>query len=174
MRYQFHEGIELFGFYQTASFFHLDSIALGVILAYQVYVNKMQWQPKRFYFYLIFAVTIVAFYLITKFSNQLTWSVGQSFANILIGVLILTAYYTKPVLLAKSFFIKKIALMAYSIYLVHPLLTHASLIINAKMGISSLILQYSIVLLLVYVVAQLFYFIVEKQSLSIRDRLLKK
>lgn len=168
----YHEGGE-FGFYKTASFLHIDSLATGVVLAYLVQVKKMLVKAKNWQLLTSFVAMIVVFYLISRYENIYTWSCGLALANISIGCWLLFSYYSSTVKLAKSKFIHQTAIMAYSIYLVHPLVIHFCMMLFKKLAISSVYLQYIATIALIYLVSYPFYHVVEKKSIELRDSLLK-
>lgn len=162
-----------FGFYKTASFLHIDSLATGVVLAYLVHVKKIAFKAKSWHIIISFFGMITIFYVISKYENIYTWSLGRTLANIAIGCWLLFSYYYTTIKLAKSFFIKQTAIMAYSLYLVHPLVIHFSVMIFKKFSISSVYVQYLATLTLIYMISYPFYILVEKRSIQIRDRLLR-
>jgi len=166
------EGGE-FGFYKTASFLHIDALSIGVILAYLVHEKKLTVKVKTWHVCISFVSMITIFYIISKHENIYTWSLGHTLANISIGCWLLFSYHYTTIKLAKSAFIKQTAIMAYSLYLVHPLVIHFSMVVFRKFSVTSISLQYSATLVLIYMVAYPFYYLVEKRSIQIRDRLLK-
>lgn len=169
----FYDDVGEFGFYKTASFLHIDSLATGVVIAYLVHIKKIAFKTKPWHIFISFFGMITIFYIISKYENIYTWSLGRTLANISIGCWLLFSYYYKTIKLAKSSFVKQTAIMAYSLYLVHPLVIHFSVMVFKKFSISSIYIQYSATLALIYMISYPFYILVEKRSIQIRDRLLR-
>lgn len=168
----YNEGSE-FGFYKTASFLHLDSLAAGVVLAYLVHVKKIALTARSWHVLISLMGMIIIFYIISKYENIYSWSIGHTLANISISCWLLFSYFHITIKLARSSFIKQTAVMAYSLYLIHPLVIHFCMIVFKKFSISSIFIQYLVTLTLIYVISYAFYILVEKRSIQIRDRLLK-
>lgn len=168
----YHEGGE-FGFSKTASFLHIDSLATGVVIAYLVHVKKIAVKTNFLKVFISFFGMITIFYVISKYENIYTWSMGNSFANIAIGCWLLFSYHYKSIKFANSAIIKQTAIMAYSLYLVHPLVIHFSVMVFKKFSISSIYIQYLATLALIYMISYPFYILIEKRSIQIRDRLLR-
>ena len=173
LRYFFYTEQGEFGFYKTASFLHIDSLATGVILAYFVHTKKLRLNISIWWTGLLFASIICIFYLISKYENNYTWSIGHTLANIAIGGWLISIYYAKTINIAKLRFVKLTAIMAYSLYLVHPLVIHFSLLIFKKISIQNLFVKYMIALALIYIVSYVFYVLIEKKSIDIRNKILK-
>lgn len=174
LRLLFYKETGEFGFYKTASFLHIDSLAIGVVLAYLVHVKKIVINVKPILWIASFAIMVIVFYLISKYENSYTWSLGRTLANLSIGFWLVLSYFSRTTLISRSKFVGQTAIMAYSLYLVHPLVIHFAMLVFKKLAIVSIFIQYFITLVLIYFVAYLFYLLIEKKSIIIRDRLLNR
>lgn len=162
------------GFHKTAPFLHMDSLATGVILAYLVYVKNVSLKVSKTTTVILLCITIVLFYVFTKQDNIYSWSFGNALINIFIGLTILCSYFSETFKIANTRFIKRTAITAFSLYLVHPLVIHFSLMVFSKFSVSNLIVQYIFTISLIYAVSQILYVCVEKTSLTYRDRIMKR
>lgn len=173
LRILFYNETGEFGFYKTASFLHIDSLAIGVVLAYLVHVKKMVINVKPLLWFGSFFVMMILFYLISKYENSYTWSLGRTLANLSIGFWLILSYFSQTISISKSKFISLTAIMAYSLYLVHPLIIHVAMLVFNKLSITSIALRYLITVVLIYTIAYIFYMLIEKKSIDVRKRLLR-
>jgi len=172
-RFQFFQFPDNFGYYRTASFLHLDAIAVGVIAAYLVYIRKIKIQLHPLVFISFLALTLLLFYLLELQDTAVFWAFGQSLANIVIGLLVISAYFCKEVYLAKNKLVTWSAYMAYSLYLVHPTVMHLANYLFKFAHINNFVLELSISLTLIFATAYIFYLLVEQKSIQLRNRILK-
>lgn len=158
-----------FGYDKTASFLHLDSLASGVLLAYYIHSKpkRQSLHPLSYYVALI-ATLAVALYT-SSVENRYTWAFGNALLNAAIVALIAAAHYTKPLAIAKLGFIKQTALMAYSLYLVHPMVIHLATYSNSNQTA----IVYILTLLAIYTCAYIFYIAIERKAINYRDRWLQ-
>ncbi len=174
LRILFYKETGEFGFYKTASFLHIDSLATGVVLAYLVHIKKISINSKSWASIMSIVLMLVLFYFISKYESSYTWSVGRTLANLSIAICLLFAYFNKPFAISKSKLVGQTAAMAYSLYLVHPLIIHFSMLLFKRFSIPSIVIQYTITLGLTFSVSYLFYTLIEKKSIELRDQFLNK
>jgi peptidoglycan/LPS O-acetylase OafA/YrhL len=166
------QGSETFGYYQTATYFQVDSIAFGVLAAYLVPKKQYTLRNRSSVILSGFIAVVILSYFLVRYDNIFNHSFGQTFLNILITVLMLLLYFSKSLGISKLSFTKLNALMAYSIYLVHPLCIHVVIIVSKNLRLQNLSLSYLFTLLMIYLVAYCFYKIVERPAIQLRSLLL--
>ena len=163
-----------FGYYTTATYFQIDSIAYGVSAAYFVRNNSRGFSVKLCMLFMLFVLILITSFLISKYPSPFSFSIGISFLNFVIAIFLVMLYYSKTLLLSKKRFIKLNAGMAYSIYLVHPLCIHFCKLFFKKINQENSFILYIFIITVIYLFAYIFYIIVEKPTIRYRDALLKR
>lgn len=158
-----------FGYYQTASHFHFDSMICGVIAAWL-------YTFKDFKFILgsqIFAISLSLSILVLSFfiGDINMFIYGKLFLSMAFSLLVLMAASVRQFSIGKSKLFRNIALSSYATYLTHPILIN---VLNLVLFKDYLYLNMILVLFLTLLVGFLFYIIVEKKIMVFRDRYVPK
>jgi peptidoglycan/LPS O-acetylase OafA/YrhL len=161
---------EEFGYYKTATIFKFEGIAVGCLLAFIVY--RLKIKPKSFPLLLLVPLTLVFALSMVLFQNQFIYVAGYLVLTLSIGLVLARFYYLPSFAIARFSFINRTALMAYSLYLVHPLIIHGSMFLSGKMGLNN----YSgavLSLVAIYLTGLVFYKMIEFPAIQLRNRIIK-
>lgn len=162
-----------FGFDEAASIFHLDSLATGVIASYLVYQRKFSVWGNKTIFGLVLCLIIAISYFFTAYNNELINVYGIILLNLLIAYLILLAYQLPALAIAEFKILKLSAKMAYSLYLVHPILIHVCLRAFGLLHIDHVLIKLTFGILSIYAASYVFYLFIEKQSIIFRNNFIQ-
>ncbi len=163
-----------FGYHHTATYFHIDSLSFGVLAAYLVHKKGIRLSPPSFSAPFLFLLFIACAYHLSRFNTPVNSYLGPTILNLIITALLLVLYFNQTFQLSYLPFIKLNALMAYSIYLTHPIMIHLCMAILRKLRISHLALSVPLTLIVLYAAAFIFYRLVEKPVIEYRNLLFKK
>lgn len=163
-----------FGYYTTATYFQIDSIAFGVLLSYILNSRNIQYNSSKITCFVLFTSFIFTGYMLSTYKNNFTFYLGSTFINIIATLLLISLFFTKPLLLSENKFIKMNAKMAYSLYLVHPIVIHLVTLSFKKANIDNKLLMYIIVIICIYFVGYLFYRLIEKPVINLRNTFLSQ
>jgi len=164
-------NVDTFGYYTTATYLQMDSIAFGVLAAYFIEKQGMRLKISSGLIFVFIIPTLFVCYILSSYENQLTLSLGQSLLNIMITMVLIALYYAKPLSIANLKFVKFNAQAAFSIYLIHPICIHLSMVVYSKLGISNLYVLHFGMITAIYVAAYAFHRSIEMPSIKFRDRL---
>jgi peptidoglycan/LPS O-acetylase OafA/YrhL len=164
---------EPFGYYETATHLRYDALIIGVILSY-FFVEK----PGIINYFQKYRVSLMA----TSFAILLTSSYLPTRIFFIAGLLLLSLLFSlltaslslgKQYNIAKYRFIKVLAKSSYAIYLTHTLTINAIMIVHSTFKISSLLL-WIVLFILSIVIGILFYNIIEKPLMQIRNKIIPR
>ena len=163
-----------FGYFQTASFFRFDGIAMGCLLAFAIYRMKYVFSfsiRSRLIILIFFICTIL---LNVLFKNHfLTYCFGYLILNISLLLLITTFYFSGTFRIASFFLVRPIASMAYSLYLTHAVVINAMSLISLKFHLS-LFSSYFFTVVFIFITGFGFYSLIENPSIRFRDYYFKQ
>ena len=164
---------EGFNFYATASIFRIDGIAMGAFFAYLINNYTIKYRGK-FINNLVLLMTLISIGLwISGEPSYFKYTLGYFLFVLNAAMLMVSLYYSSPVKIGETIFVKQIALMAYSIYLTHAWVLNLFNIIHKKYSINDFIIVTSC-LLIILVLGYLFYRSIEKPTINMRNNLLSK
>jgi peptidoglycan/LPS O-acetylase OafA/YrhL len=113
-----------FGYYTTATYYHYESLLLGVLLAYGVIHQSAQLVKLLNYRWYIYGITFLSVIGMAFMPNYFRYCFSFSLVAVTFSASLLVAYYDTPYSMA----IKKtnylIAISSYSTYLIHSLVIH--------------------------------------------------
>ena len=170
LRWKFGDNLHAgFGYYETASYFRSDGIAIGCFFAFLVYRIKIKMQFSTF----SKTLTIIFFFASILFNDLFqhlffTYCVGYLILNISLFFLISLFYFSKNFALSKYKFIPHVASMAYSIYLTHAVIINFMGSIYSKYH-ANVYLIYPLTAFLVYIVGFAFFKLVEQPTIQFRN-----
>ncbi|MHC5935340.1 acyltransferase family protein [Nostoc sp.] len=168
-----YDKIQTFGFYLTASHFRFDGLLLGVLASYySVYKPKYIEHISKFssYVYLLNITFILAIPLIPKYWM---YKFGLTILALLFCLLVSALSQSKPLALSSTRLTKLIAQSSYSIYLTHALIIHIFIRLSKIFSLNSSV-TWLLMVIAIFIFGYLFYVIVEKFSLAVRDKLAPK
>ncbi len=168
-----YDSVKTFGFSMTASHLRFDGLMLGVLASYySVYKPKFIKYISKFsnLVYILNLLFILAIPIIPKYWM---YKFGLTILAILFSLLISVLWEKKDLYLSSTKLIKFTAQSSYSIYLTHALVIHLVLKLSKPLKFNSYI-TWVLMIIAIYIVGYLFYVIVEKISLAMRDNLAPK
>jgi len=158
-----------FGYYTTATYFQIDSIAFGVLLSYVLNSTKIDYQSNKVICIGLFIAFLITSYMLVSYKNSFTFYFGSILINIIATLMLISLFFTKSLRLSHNKFVKINAKMAYSLYLVHPIVIHLVILSCKRLNIQNNFLTYLIIIVCIYLVGYLFYILVERPAINIRN-----
>ena len=158
-----------FGYYETASFFRFEGIAMGCLLSFLVYRLKL-----KFHFPALIKFGIVLFFFSMLFINVvfknlfLIYTLGYFLLNGSLLMLLSLFYFSNNFSGAASPIVFTTASMAYSLYLTHALTINFMVIIATKFKIGILIM-YPLTISAIFIVGFVFYKLIELPTIRYRN-----
>jgi peptidoglycan/LPS O-acetylase OafA/YrhL len=164
-----------FGYYITATHFRFEGLILGVAASHVfTYFPNLSKVIGSAYFSNAITATIAFLSMITPFvSNEFVYYIGLSIIAFSFCLLVLSYSVKKSIEIARMPIIKSLATLSYSIYLTHSLVVHVVLLACKKMSINNF-LAWLIMIVAIYITGYVFYNVVEKKILVLRDKLVPK
>ena len=160
---------EFFGYYETASFFRFEGIAMGCLLAFIIYRLKLKIEMSFFLKLIVTAFFLIMLFVNVYFKNfTATYCFGYLLLNISILLLLAVFYFSKGFKIAGNSVVATVASMAYSLYLTHALTINLMGIVANKIRLST-VLMYPITLVAIFIVGFIFYKLVEQPTINIRN-----
>jgi peptidoglycan/LPS O-acetylase OafA/YrhL len=163
---------EAFGYDLTASIFRFDGIALGCLLSFIINKYDISIRSNK----LVSLFLLVSFVLLSIWlsgnPSQLKYSFGYFVLILSTGALLLSLYLSNDMQLGKNRLVKQTALMAYSLYLTHALVLNACDSIFSRFKLNEAYIEMLISLVLIFIVGIVFYYVIEKKSIDLRNKLL--
>ncbi len=169
-----YEQVSEFGYYMTATHFRFEGLILGVFASYLSinHTSVAVITGKRSNYFLL--ITLAFLFSVPFISTEIMYYFGFTILAVLFFILILSSSNSeKPFMFAGSFIIKKIALSSYSIYLTHALVIHLGKKIGQILSLNNMTTWF-VSLALIFTTGYIFYLLVEKQALKLRDKLVPK
>ena len=158
-----------FGYYETASYFRFEGIAMGCLLSFLVY--RLKFTPN---FSFLAKLGTVIFFLSMLFINVIfknsffTYTLGYLFLNCSLLLLLTLFYFSNSLKVAAYPMVFTIASMAYSLYLTHALTINAMAIISTRFKVSTLIM-YPLTITAIFIVGYIFYKLIEQPTIRYRN-----
>ena len=158
-----------FGYYETATYFRSDGIAIGCFFAFLVYRMKlnMRFPPISKTLTIIFFFGSILFNDFYQ-NSFAAYCFGYLLLNISLFFLIAFFYFSKDFAMAKYKFIPHVASMAYSIYLTHAVVINFMGSIYSKYHLGLYVI-YPITVLAVYIIGFSFFKLVEQPTIAFRN-----
>lgn len=159
-----------FGYFHTATHLRADGLAIGFVLA-TVAHRRPGWLPVIDRTAAPGAViALVAVVALEAAGGRTDYALGGLAYAVLLGALLVVALRARaiPGLFARA--TTPVAAAAYSIYLTHPLMLHVAARAYERLGLQGWIAWLAVVSALVVPAAALFYWLVERNSVLLRDR----
>ena len=158
-----------FGYYETASYFRFEGIAMGCLLSFLVYRLKF-----TLHFSFLAKLGTIFFFLSMLFINVLfknlffTYTFGYLCLNCSLLLLLTLFYFSYSFKIAAYPIIFTTASMAYSLYLTHALTINVMAIVATKFKINILIM-YPLTLSAIFLVGYVFYKLIEQPTIRYRN-----
>jgi peptidoglycan/LPS O-acetylase OafA/YrhL len=164
-----------FGYYLTATHFRFEGLLLGVAAShlYTYSPDIVVSLSRRSFSFFIIALTISIVPILSSLPGNFIYYFGSTIIALAFSLLVISLSKSSPIRLAESHLVKIIATSSYSIYLTHALVIHIILLVANKLGINSLV-TWLMMIVAIFVIGYLFYILVEKSSLVLRDKLVPK
>lgn len=163
-------NLDTFGYYLTATHFRFEGLLMGVAIA-NIAENNKRLEVPFFLRVCIYLFTVVFMLCSYTYSAEFMNLIGYTLMAMLISMTLLLLFYEKNFLNQEIKIVKNIALISYSIYLTHALAIHVALKSSQRFGVDTPILIWLTMLIVVIGSGFVFYKLVEKPSMAIRDRL---
>lgn len=114
-----------FGFYQTASHFHLDALSLGVLMAWFSAYGSEKLTRLHNYRYIIIPISLGLLLLTNLLSDKLVFTIGLLMIGIAFALSVLSLSYGKQYKISSCKAITTLASSSYAIYLTHAMVIQA-------------------------------------------------
>jgi peptidoglycan/LPS O-acetylase OafA/YrhL len=114
-----------FGFYQTASHFHLDTLSLGVLMAWFSAYGSDKLSRLHNYRYIIIPVSLVLLLLTNLLDKKLVFTLGLLIIGIAFALSVLSLSYGKQYKISSHKAITALANSSYAVYLTHAMVIQA-------------------------------------------------
>ena len=124
-----------FGFYQTASHFHFDALALGVLMAWLSAYGSDKLSSLHNYRHVIFPVTLFLLLLTNLLDEKLVFTLGLAILGIAFALSVLSLSYGSQYMISSHQAIAALASSSYAIYLTHSMVIQALVKANSLFGI---------------------------------------
>jgi peptidoglycan/LPS O-acetylase OafA/YrhL len=166
------DGISTFGFYQTATHLHFEGLSLGMALAWVNIFHPARWdQAGRAARWAIVPLAVICL-AGALWSREFSYVVSSSTVAALFAAVLLAVAGRRPIaggMLAGP--VRAIAVSSYSVYLIHTLIIHAGDVLQGRV----LFLTDRAMLLFwpasIAAGGYIFYIMVERLSIALRDRI---
>lgn len=168
-----YNDIQDFGYYLTATHFRFEGLILGVLAAYASVHQHFRVLFRSSFRYYIFTLATLFILSIPVISSRWMYFYGLTVLAALLSLSVLSLSWMNPLPAAKHPLTQLVACSSYSTYLIHPLVIHVSLRTLRKLTLHPFITG-TVIVLFVFVTGYLFYLVVEKGSLAIRDKFAPK
>lgn len=162
-----------FGYSQTASHLHFSGLMLGVLLAYLRSTHQWLWQFLITNSVLPLILFLALFMLVPIMGESYRYYLSNNVAVILSSLLLLFSQGNRKLWCSSSLLIKRIALSSYSIYLTHAMVINAFLIVSRKTDTRYFVLT-PLLLVMIFVVGWITFLAIEKTSLTLREKLVRR
>lgn len=163
------KNITAFGYYQTASHFHFDSMILGVIAAWLYTFKNIKFNMKFQLSIILLSVIILFMSFFIGTINMFIY--GKLLLSFAFAFLVLMSASTRQLRIGQSKLIRNIAVSSYATYLTHPILIN---VLNAVLFKEHIYIYMLILLVLTLIVGFLFYLIIEKKIMVLREKYVPK
>lgn len=164
------EDIHTFGYWATATHFRFEGLLMGVGIAY-IAERYKQIQLPVFLTRLIYLGVVLFMLLSYRYHPRYMYHFGFTLMAAIIALTLLLLYYEKNFLAKEVKIIKYIALASYSIYLTHALAIHIALECSQLLNLETPLLIWLLMLLIIAMSGGLFYRLIEKPSIQLRNKL---
>lgn len=173
LRYTFGQYGTEFGFYKTATIFRFDGIALGCFMAFLVNnYDLSRIKSNQLINAVLFGTLILLAYYLESSPGVFNYTVGYFLLVINAAALLLSLYFSGDSFLSGKKPVKRVALMAYSLYLTHAtIINFADMLIN-KYHLSNTAASIA-TLIGIFITGYIFYLLIEKQSIELRNKVLR-
>ena len=163
------------GYYITATHFRFEGLILGVAAShiFTYFPNVSRQLGGRSFNILLVALSVLLVPILTMIPLSFTYYIGLSAIAFVFGLLVLSFSRSRPILLSKNPLVALLANSSYSIYLSHALVIHFVLLIAHKLHIPPFF-TWLAMLGSIIAVGYLFYILIEKRSLALRDTLVPR
>lgn len=160
-----------FGYYETASFFRFEGIAMGCLLSFITFRLKL-----KLHFSYSSKLTTIIFFFFMLFVNVLfknlflIYTLGYLFLNCSLLLLLSVFYFSNSFVMAASPIVFTTASMAYSLYLTHALTINFMSTIATKFKVGTLVI-YPLTISAIFIVGYVFYKLVEQPTIRYRNKI---
>jgi peptidoglycan/LPS O-acetylase OafA/YrhL len=157
-----------FSYLSTATHLRMDGLLIGLLFSYFHAFNVKIYLPKFRYLFIITLLTVTSsIYL----KAPIFYVYGYFFVALFVTAT-MCSLKDKVLNINQSVykFIEYTSISSYTLYLSHPLIIHASLIILNKTGIQNPILKFTFTLLMVFLIGFGIYHFFESKLLYLRDK----
>lgn len=164
-----------FGYYITATHFRCEGLILGVVASHiYTYFPLATHSIGNDFTCNIITLSAVVFASFLPFlSPGFIYYWGLTIVALLLFLLVLSYSSRSPISIAKNSIVKKIASSSYSVYLTHALTLHVVLLLANKANLHYFI-TWLLTLPAIFIVGNVFYNLVEKNSLVFREKIAPK
>lgn len=164
------QDIHTFGYLATATHFRFEGLLMGVGIAY-IAERYKQIQLPVFLTRLIYLGAVLFMLLSYRYHPRYMYHFGFTLMAAIIALTLLLLYNEKNFLTKEVKIVKYIALASYSIYLTHALAIHIALKCSQLLNLETPLLIWLLMLLIIAMSGGLFYRLIEKPSIQLRNKL---
>jgi len=159
-----------FGYFQTATHLRADGLVVGLVLATVAY-RRPDWFPPVMRMGGAAAILALAVVVALEFVGGRThYALGGLAYAAMFGSFLLVGLRAPALPRIAASILVPIGIAAYSTYLTHPLMLHVAAEAYERLGFRGWVPYLALVAMLVIPAAAIFYFVVERTSIRVRDR----
>jgi len=160
-----------FGFTLAATHLRLEGLVLGFWAAKLPVMNPAAWLKLKRWSSRLLPVCVVGLAILPCFSDLVRYRAGLSILAISLTGIVIFLVGRRPLWIARLAATRWIALTSYSVYLTHVLMFHIALTVLNKMSSVPRATFFPLGLALTAAGGFAFYWLIERGSLILRDRL---
>ena len=168
-----YDSVQKFGFYLTASHFRFDALLLGVLASYYSFYKPKYIEYISKFSNIVYLLNIAFIISIPIIPKYWMYKFGLTVLALLFCMLVSVLSQSKPLTVSSTSLIKTIAQCSYSIYLTHALVIHVIIRFSRFLKLNYFV-TWILMLFTIFIFGYIFYIIVEKFSLLVREKLAPK
>jgi peptidoglycan/LPS O-acetylase OafA/YrhL len=161
-----------FGYFTTATIFRFDGIALGCTIGYFMNHYSFSIKSNGLISLLLTIVFCGISYWLADMDTVFKYCTGYLFLVLSAGMMLVSFYFAPDFAWSKNVFVRRTALMAYSIYLTHALILNVFDKLFHKYPPHYLYLTVPACVVVMLVVGLLYHKTIEQPSIVLRDNVL--
>jgi len=163
-----------FGYSTTATHLRCEGLILGVFAAYLVQYHRNRMEALLRVKVPIYCAAVGFAIAMPLLPLALSYTVGYSVLSVLLMLSVLVCALDSPYRLSAVKLTGGLAVASYSMYLTHPLAIHVCLRSYRLLPGCAVLGKWSIMFLAIIAAGSAYYWLVERPSLRLRDKLVRR
>ena len=162
-----------FGYAKIASHLRFTGLLFGLGLSYVFHHNDERWRSICLVSSRLLPLLLLLFLTIPYWSVAARYYVGDAFVAVLFSSFLVFMVTSNSLNLAQQSWVKNLALCSYSLYLTHPIVINACVLLSDRFDVPR-IATMPLWIVLILIVGWLGYRLVEAPSISIREKFIPR